>query len=188
MKVRNRYLTVTAIAWGICLLLATASYAVLLRPRLGCKKALEAKVTARKEQYARAVQAAKEKDQDRLAGQVETLHNRLADFVVSLQEAPDLAFKIGELAHGAKLDSFGMRPANASGPKALPNFERVGEKRVDLTFSAGFRRFTAFLNTLERHHPVIFVETFTISRPMEKDSEPQANMELAVLVEKPQSQ
>jgi hypothetical protein len=188
MKIRSQYLVSLAIAWGACLFLAAASYAVILRPQVDYRKAIEAMLAVRKEQYARAVQAAKEKDHSHLAGQVETLHNRVADFVVSLEEAPDLAFKISELAKEAKLESFGMRPANKNGVEALPNLEHVGEKRVDLTFSAGFRRFAAFLNALERHHPVLFVETFTINRPVEKDAEPQASMELAVLVEKPPSQ
>jgi hypothetical protein len=184
MKVRNRYFLVLAVAWGPCLLVAAACYALILRPQLDCRKDLEANIASSKERYARAVEAAKEKDQSRLTGQVESLHRRIGDFVVSLEEAPDLSFKISELAKEAKLASFGMRPANKSGSDALPNFERIGEKRVALTFSAGFRRFAAFLNTLERHHPVLFVETFALSRPMDKDSEPQGNMELAVLVEK----
>ena len=175
---------ILAVAWGPCLLVAAASYAVILRPQLDHRKELEALVASSKERYARAVEAAKEKDQSRLAGQVESLHNRIGDLVVSLADAPDLAFKISELASEAKLTSFGMRPGNRNGPEALPDFEHIAEKHVDLTFSAEFGRFAAFLNTLERHRPVLFVETFAISRPVEKDSEPQASMELAVLVEK----
>jgi hypothetical protein len=175
---------VLAIAWGPCLLVAAASYAVILHPQLDHRKELEALVASSKERYSRAIEAAKEKDQSRLAGQVESLHDRIGNFVVSLADAPDLAFKIGELANEAKLTSFGMRPANRNGPDALPDSEHIVEKHVGLTFSGEFSRFAAFLNTLERHHPVLFVETFAISRPMEKDSEPQANLELAVLVEK----
>jgi hypothetical protein len=184
MKVRNRYLLVMAVAWGPCLVVAAASYAVVLRPQLDCRKELEASVASSKERYARAVEAAKEKNQGRLAGQVEGLHHRVGDFVMGLDEAPNLAFRIGQLANEAKLVSFSMRPANKNGPEGLSDFERLGEKHVDLTFSAGFRHFAAFLNALERYRPVIFVETFAISRPAEKDAEPQASMELALLVEK----
>ncbi len=175
---------VLALAWGPCLLAAAASYAVILRPQLEHRKELEALVASSKERYSRAIEAAKEKDQSRLAGQVESLHNRIGDFVVSLTDTPDLAFKIGTPADEAKLTSFGMRPANRTGSEAGPDFEHVAEKHLDMTFSGEFRRFAAFLSTLERHHPVFFVETFAISRPMDKDSEPQANMEVAVLVEK----
>jgi hypothetical protein len=184
MKVRNRYLVIAVVVWGACLVLTAVSYAVILRPHMDYRKALEAKVAVRKEQYARAVQAAKVKDQNCLAQQVETLRSRVADFVVNLQDAPNLAFRIGELANEAKLEAFGMRPANKSGAETQPSFERMGEKRATLNFTGGFRRFAAFLNTLERHRPVVFVEAFSISRPVEKDAEPQASMELAVLVER----
>jgi hypothetical protein len=184
MKVRNKYLVVLAMTWGPCLLLGTASYAVILRPQLDYRQELEAKLASRKEQYARALAAAREKDQDLLAAEVESLRHRVADFVVRLEDAPDLAFTIGELANTARLESFSMKPANKNGPETLPEIECLMERRVDLTFAASFRRFAAFLNTLERHHPVLFVETFAISRPLDKDAEPEASLELAVLVEK----
>jgi hypothetical protein len=174
---------VLAVVWGACFLAAVAFYALILRPHLGYRRTLEARVASCKQQYAVAIQAAKEKDQQRLAEQVEDLHRRIADFVVDLREAPTLAFRIGELANGAKLESLGMRPMNRNVPNA-PRCERIQERRVNLTFAARFRRFAAFLNTLERHHPVIFVESFAISRPPEKEAEPQASMELAVLVER----
>ena len=163
--------------------MAATCYAVILRPQWDYRKEMEAKVASSKEKYARALQAAKEKDQSRLAAEVESLHNCVGSFVLSLDEAPDLAFKIGGLANEAKLESFGMRPANRGGPEALSTVEHVAEKHMDLSFSASFRRFAAFLNALERHRPVLFVESFTISRPTEKNLEPQASMELAVLVE-----
>jgi hypothetical protein len=184
MKARNRYLMILALAWGPCLLAGAASYAVVLRPQLDHRRELEALVASSKERYSRAIEAAKEKDQSRLAGQVESLRNRIGDFVVPLADTPDLAFKIGTLADEAKLTSFGMRPANRAGSEAGPDFEHVAEKHLGMTFSGEFRRFAAFLNTLERRRPVLFVETFAISRPMDKDAEPQANMEVAVLVEK----
>jgi len=183
MKVRSRYLMVLTIAWGACLLLALAFYAVILRPQSEYRRELEAQVGSYKQRYAVAVQAAKEKDQKRLAGEVEDLRRRIGDFVLGLEEAPTLAFRIGELANGAKLESFGMKPTNRSMPNG-PGLEQLGEKRVNLSFATGFRRFAAFLNTLERHRPVVFVETFAISRPLENDTQPQASMELAVLVEK----
>jgi hypothetical protein len=184
MKVRNRYLLVLAIAWGSCFLTGAASYAMILRPQLDHREKLEALVASSRERYARAVEAAKEKDQSRMAGQVETLRHRVNEFVVSQADASDLAFKIGELASEAKLTSFGMRPANRTGSEAGPDLECIAEKHLDMTFSGEFRHFAAFLNTLERHHPVLFVETFAISRPMDKDSQPQANLQVAVLVEK----
>jgi hypothetical protein len=184
MKVRHRYFALMGIVWGPCLLAAAGGYAALLRPQIEHRQRLEANVVDGKERYMRAIEAAKEKDQNHLAEQVEALRRRIGDFVVSLADAPDLSFHIDTLANEAKLVSFGMRPSNRRGPETGANCERLAEKHVDLTFSGGFRHFATFLNTLERYHPALFVETFSISRPTEKGSEPQASLELAILVEK----
>jgi len=95
MKVRSQYLLVMVVAWGPCLLVAAASYALVLRPQQAFRRELEAKVASYKQQYARALQAAKEKNQGVLAGEVEGLHDRVRDFVVGVQEAPSLSFQIG---------------------------------------------------------------------------------------------
>ena len=131
------------------------------------------------------VQAAIEKDQTRLTQEVEALQRRVGDFVVPGLEAPDLAFTIGTLAHDAGLESFGMRPVNRMGGEAPRRWDHMDERHADLSFAGDFPRFAAFLNTLERHRPIVLVETFTISRPVDKGAQPQASLELAVLVEKP---
>lgn len=184
MKVRSRYLLVLAMAWSPCLLAAAASYAVILGPQQDCMKELEAKVTSGREKYAQALQATKETNQSRLTQEVGDLHQRVGGFVVSVEEAPNLAFTLGTLANEAQLESLGMRPAHKIGGEAALRGECVGAKHVDLSFVAGFRSFAAFLNALERHRPIILVETFAISRPAEENAQPQASMELAVLVEK----
>ncbi len=185
MKTRSRYLLMMVLAWGPCLLVAAAAYAMFLRPQQEHRKALEVRVAECKEQYAQAVLAAKEKNHDALTRQVETLHSRVRDFVVSPEDAPNLSLQIGEMANEVKLESFGIRPAANRGPEAPAGSEYVAEQRMDMTFSADFRRFAAFLNGLERHRPVLFVEAFTISRPADQKGEPQIGMELAVLMEKP---
>jgi hypothetical protein len=194
MKVRSRYLLLLALAWGPCLLAAAAAYAAVLRPQWDCRKELDRKLTRGREEYAQALLAAKEEKGSPLAEEVERLYQRAGDFVVPMEEAPDLAFEISTLANEGRLESFAMKPAGKTGPNGPADLERVTAKHVDLSFSAPFPRFAAFLNALERHRPILFVETFTISRPAgEQDKPPRASVELALLMVKtagptPQSQ
>ncbi len=185
MKIRNRYLLTMAAVWGPCLALATASYALVLRPQADCRRDLETRVAQAKEHYARALQATRPEGQVRLAGQVDRMHGRIEDFLVDFDGAPGLAFEIGNLARETRLESFGMKPVNTQASGSPTDREHLGEKRLSVSFLAGFPRFAAFLNALERHHPVVFVETFTINRPLEADAQPRVDMGLAVLIEKP---
>jgi len=171
--------------WVPCLALATACYAMVLHPQGQERRGLVAQIAQAKEHYARAVAAAKPGNQVRLSGQVDRLHDRTADFLVAFQDVPELAFEIGRLAHETRLESFGMRPVGTQASLALSDSEQVMEKHLSLSFNADFTRFAAFLNALERHRPVVFVETFSVSRSQEPQAEPRVDMELAVLVEKP---
>jgi len=159
---------------------------MVLRPQLDHRHELEAKVVQAKEYYARALEAAKPDLQARLTTQVDRLHNRIEDFLVHIENAPELAFAIGNMAQETGLESFGIKPVPGRTSHMPGDADRIVEKRLNVNFLAGFTRFATFLNTLERHRPVVFVETFTISRPQEADTEPQVDMGLAVLVEKPQ--
>jgi hypothetical protein len=150
------------------------------------RRDLETRIGEAKEYYARALEAAKPKLQVRLTEQVNHLHDRIADFLMRLDDAPELAFEIGNMAQEARLESFGIKPVGARGSRSQEDMEQVVEKRLNVNFVGGFTRFAAFLNALERHHPIVFVETFTINRPQEADAVPQVDMGLAVLVEKAQ--
>lgn len=188
MKVRNKYLLIMAAVWGPCLALTAACYALVLRPQGDDRRGLDTKIAQAKEHYGRAVAAAKPENQALLAGEVDRLHERAADFLVALEAAPELAFEIDKLAHETRLESFGMKPAGSQPSTVLPDSQYISEKHLNLHFSAGFTRFAAFLNVLERHHPIVFVETFAINRSLEEDAEPQVDMELAVLLEKPRGE
>jgi hypothetical protein len=174
-----------AAVWVPCLALAAASYLLVLRPQMNYRRQLETEVVQAKGHYARALAAAKSETQVRLTEQVERLQGRVADFLIGFDDAPGLVFEIGNLARETRLESFGMKPANAQTFGPPSECERLAEKRLNVSFLAGFPRFAAFLNALERRHPVVFVQTFTISRPLEADVEPRVDMGLAVLVEKP---
>ena len=68
----------------------------------------------------------------------------------------------------------------------IPQCDVVGENQIDVFFEGTFNQFAAFLNSLERHEPVIFVEQFKISRDLRDDTRNKVTMTLSVLVNQPQ--
>lgn len=186
MKVRHRYLAIVAAAWVPCFALAVGFCLLAIGPLVHRGRELRARLADAKNLYSVAQEAAKKEDQVRMAESVETLHNRVSEFSVRLETAPDLVFEIAQLASDTGVASFAMKPRGRQGLDTVPNCDRIGEKRIDVSFTSCFHGFAALLNALERHHPVLFVESFTISHPRVRSSEPQVNMELAVLIQKPQ--
>ncbi len=185
MTVRNRYLAVVAAAWVPCVALGVGFCLLMVRPQVLRGRELTAQLDETKERYAAAKVAANKEDQARMAEAVEALRSRVSDFTVELETAPDLVLDIARLAGEMGVESFAMRPRSKQGLDTLSGCDRLGEKRIDVSFTAPFPDFVAFLNALERYQPVLFIESFTISHSRHQSPYPQVMMELALLVEKP---
>lgn len=186
MKVRNKYLLAVVTTWGPLIALAVMFHLVVLEPQMQRVAALEAELTDARRLYSQATEAAKKENQIHLTETVERLSDRVSDFVLRLETAPDLAFEIAELASVTEVEAFAMRPRDKNGPERLPDCDRIAERQLNISFAASFHQFAGLLNALERHRPVLFVETFAVKRPREKTARPEIDMQLAILVEKPQ--
>jgi hypothetical protein len=188
MRIRSKYWLILVMAWLPCLALTAAFILFVLGPQARRELELETKLAETQCLYNAAQEAARQEDQVRLTQTVAGLGRRVADFVVPLDTASDLAFEIAQLANQAGVESFAMKPIARQGPDTVLNEDRVVEKQIDVSFVAPFHGFMAFLNAMERHHPVLFVETFVISHPSVQSSQPLVRMQLTVLVEKPQGE
>jgi len=187
MKIRTRYLIVLAVVWGPFIALTVAFHLLALKPQMQRVEALEIELADARTLYDQATEAAKEENQRRLTQIVDGLKYRISDFVLRLESAPELAFGIAELASATQVESFAMKPRNQDGLGTVADCDLIGEKQIKVSFAAPFDQFATLLNALERHRPVLFVETFAINRPREEDMQPDVEMQLAVLVEKPHS-
>ena len=185
MKIRNKYLKVAMVVWTPCLAVVIGFCLLVVRPQMTLARQLQVRLDEAKSEYDMAQAAAKKEDQTRMSQTVGTLRSQVGDFAVEMEMAPDLVLEIAKLASDTGVDSFAMRPRGRQGLDAVPDCRFIGEKRIDLSFTSRFQRFATLLNTLERHQPVLFVESFSINRSAYDSAEPQVNMELAVLVEKP---
>lgn len=188
MKVRSKYWLFVAAAWIPSLALAMASYVFILKPQVQRCKELDVQLADVKNLYRVARHAAEEENQLRLARAVDELNDRVSDFLVRPDATSDLAFELAKLANETGVESFSMKPKRKQGPEMISDCDLIGRERVELSFSGPFPEFATLLNALERHHPILFVETFAIHRPRTQTSEPQVTMELAVLVENAQKE
>lgn len=186
MKVRSKYWLIVAAAWIPSLALAAASYLFILEPQIQRGKELDVQLADAKSLYKIAHHAANKENQIRLERRVGMLNDRVSDFVLRANVASDLAFELAKLADETGVASFAMKPKKRPGPNTAADDDCVGEEYIEVSFMGPFHEFATLLNALERHHPILLVETFSISRPPTRSSEPQVSMQLAVLVEKAQ--
>ena len=59
-KTYKSYLTITAIAWAVCLVLLATAYMILLKPQVICKRRHDKALTEKQQKYESAQRAANE--------------------------------------------------------------------------------------------------------------------------------
>ena len=186
IKIYRKYLTRAAIVWAGCLVLFILAYILVLGPQKSSRKRLESTLAEKKELYEFAQRATKEETKIRLNEQIEGLRETLKDFVVDLEDSANLTFDIGRIANEEDVSSFSIKSNDKQGISEIPDCNSICENHIDISFIAGFNQFATFVNALERHQPVLFVNKFTMTRSNKGESAYQVSLDIAAFVKKQQ--
>jgi hypothetical protein len=186
IKIYRKYLTRTAIAWAACLVLFILAYMLVLGPQKSGRKRLESTLAEKQELYEFAQKATEEQTKIRLKEETEGLRDTLKDFVVDPEDSANLTFDIGRIANEEDVSSFSIKNNDKQGILEIPDCNSICENHIDISFIAGFNPFATFVNALERHQPVLFVNEFTISRSNKGESIYQVSLDIAAFVRKQQ--
>ena len=186
IKIYRTYLIRTAIAWAACLVLFIVAYMFILGPEKKSRKALESTLAENKQMYEFAQKASQEQTKIRLNEQIEKLQGTIKNFVVDFQDSANLTFDIGRIANEEKVASFSIRNNDKQSVSDIPDCNSICENHIDISFIAGFNQFATFVNALERHQPVLFVNEFSISRSKKGQSAYQVSLDVAAFVKKRQ--
>jgi hypothetical protein len=117
--------------------------------------------------------------------QIEILENRLKDFVIDFEDSANLTFDISQVANDQKVSSFSIKTKDNRTLSAIPDCSYVFENYLEISFAGGFQQFATFLNALERHRPVLFIDKFTVIHSRTEGTGYQVGMDVTFLVGKP---
>ena len=180
----KKYLTRMAQIWVGCFMVFLFVYMLVLAPQHIQKERLEKQLTEQKETYEVASKLTDKQKRNKLNEKLETLKGRLNQFVVDFEDAANLTFDIRQIANENNTSAFTIRPRIAELNQKKAKFEHIQQNRIDLDFKSDFTEFAIFLNALERHKPVVFVDSFSITRSKVSASGHKVDMSLSVLVKK----
>ena len=184
MNVYRKYLITMGIVWGSSLLVFAAVYYLVIAPQLKVKERLLKEVAEKKELYNTAVDASLEENKKKLANDVEMLRARLNTFVSEYEESANLTFAISRIAGEKQVGSFTVRIPDQD--KQQDAFKNLQENRMEVSYTSDFMQFLNFLNTLERHQPVVFVDRFKVQRGDQGGTSNKVDMSLSFFVRKKQ--
>ena len=183
-SIYRKYFTTIALIWAGCFVLFLFVHMLVLAPQEKCKKHIDKQLAEKKQIYNSALRTAQEETQIQLSEQIERLQSGLKDFVTDFENSANLTFDISQVASEKEVASFSIRTKDNPGGSSIPNCNYICGNHIDVSFTAGFNQFATFLNALERHRPVIFVDKFTITRSDQNNSAHQVSMDLSVFVRK----
>lgn len=181
----KKYLTKAAIIWAAGLVLLAVAYGMLLRPQRIDEKRLDKQLTEKEQLYESAQRAGRQATRTRLNGQIKQLRSRLRNFVSNFEESANLTFDVGQIASQEKVASFSVKGKEKHATSTVPDCNCIHESYMDISFISGFYQFATFVNALERHKPVLFVNEFTLTRSNQDKSVYEATLDVAALVKKP---
>lgn len=184
MKTYKKYFATAAFIWAGCFTLFLFAYMIVLAPQKKTRKQFENQLAEKEKIYNSALKATEEETKILLNEEIENLRKKLNGFVIDFEDSANLTFDISQIANEKKLDSFSIKGKDAGGSSA--DLKYLRENQIDVAFTAAFNQFATFVNALERHWPVIFVDSFKITRARQIEQGHKVNMGLAVFVKKQQ--
>lgn len=185
-KTNKKLFTIVAIFWAGSFVLFVLAYMVALLPQQKIRQEVETEFAATKRSYDSVIEMSREETKARFEEDLENLKNKLKDFTVDFEDAPNLTFDISQIANDKKVDSFSIKTQENIKTSAELGLKYIKENEIDINFAGDFNQFATFLNTLERNRPVVFVDNFKITRSQRDELGHKVNMKLAVFVRKQQ--
>ncbi len=183
-KIFREYATTLGLIWVGCLIVFVFVYMLALKPQSRFKRNLYKQLEEKKQDYIAARATSNEETKKRLVFDVEQLEDRLRRFVTDSDGSANLTFDISSIANENNVLSFSIKSRDNKSVFRVPQCNLIGENRMDVSFGGSFRQFAMFLNALERHEPVVFVDSFSITKGNRDDEANKISMSLSVFVEK----
>jgi hypothetical protein len=178
-----KYIKVTAMAWSGCFVLFLLVYLFVLSPLNKSRRYIESEFRKIKDDADAAMLASQEQTKIRLNKQIEQLNNSIGDFVIEPGNISNLTYQISGISNKIGLNAFQVTPIGQN-ISIFDDCKYVSGQLYQVGFTASFNQFAAFLNALERYRPVIFIDTFSITRSREGRTNHMVDMQLAILVAK----
>ena len=128
--------------------------------------------------------ARSQRQQQRVRMEQEDREQQYREFVFDTNDLNRLDFLIRDLAEGHGLADFSGRTVGTTASVGGTELKRIAQRNVVLSFRCGFGQLVRFINQLERHQPVIFVDQFTVRAATGEESGLDCDMECSILYRK----
>lgn len=186
MGAYRKYLITMGIVWGSSLVLFAIAYYTVITPQLKVKAKLLKEANEKKDLFNVAINASLDENKKKLMSEVELLRSKLNSYVSEYEESANLTFAISRIAGDKQVNAFTVKASDQDKQQDTLMSKNLQENRMEISYTSDFMQFLNFLNTLERHQPVVFVDRFKVQRGEHGGAPGKVDMSLSFFVRKKQ--
>lgn len=184
MKIANYQVSIgLAGIWLLCLAGLIAAHFGIVAPRGRAVAASRAELDAAAEWFTSLKNSKSEREQARLVAEREDMESRFAAYVFSPEQLNQLDFELRALSEKNQLTDFSARHVRSATKVGAAELKKIAQREMVLSFNCAFADFLRFINELERHYPLMMIDAFTPSAPVEKGGILSCTLECSLLYE-----
>jgi hypothetical protein len=181
----KKFLIIWALAWGTSVLLLVIIHIFMVTPQKDELKILQSELLERKAEYSTSEIADSAGTRTQLSRETEQLSEQLSEYVVERDNLSKVIFSVKKFASEIGLRKYQSSLIAGLFYEPIDNCYRIGNMNVRLSFNSTFNEFAWFVNTIERHKPIIFIESFSVEQPSGSENELQMGMVFSTFVRMP---
>lgn len=180
----SRYTLITAAVWVVSVLVLGGGYVLSYAPQQAMLLQVKNQCAESQMALESAQLAAQEKIKAKQQQQCEEAEQLIADFSARQDAVTELVFEIGRIAtNELGLYDFSSKSQKQKAYPTVGKSKLVSEGWLKVDFEATFNQFAQFLNQLERHNPVVFVEEVAFQRGTHQTRGHKISLELSFLTQ-----
>ena len=179
----SRYAIITAAVWAVSVIVLAGGYFLFYMPQQIEFAQMKNQCNESQTMLEQSQLAAREQTKEKQKQRCEEVSQRIAGFSTQQDTVTELVFEIGRIANELHLVEFSSKNQRQKSYSTVGKSECVSEVWLNVDFEASFEQFAQFINQLECHSPVVFIEEVSFRRQSRSDKGHDASLKLSFLAE-----
>jgi len=177
----KKYVTSVLLYWTGSVIFMAVFFFAFISPQNGELNQLEILSGRSTSELEKIQAAADEKNKLKMNEEVDALKAYLDGYAIDQQKSSNLTFDISSMSEGQNLPV--VKIVNKVNIP-IDKCNHISENNIYLNFTGTFMQFYGLLNELERHSPVLFVDTYDLEQNEEEPGKCDVAMSLSVFIVK----
>ena len=180
----GKYAIVTLAAWAVCVVVIGGGFVLFFQPQKIELAQVQQQFSESQTELEKAQLAAQDQTKEKMKLRCEETSRLISEFSTKPDKMTELVFQVGKIANDLRLAEFSSKNEKRKDQSTVKKSKTLEEAWLNVEFFATFNQFAEFINRLERHCPVVFVEEVSFRRGTSKAKGHAASLRLSFLAEK----